>query len=49
MHDKVGVIAKLCGLTHKASNTRVNEFYNEYLSKQPTEQDMIDFRNNLDE
>ena len=49
MNDKVGVIAKLCGLTHKASNTRVNEFYNEYLSKQPTEQDMIDFRNNLDE
>ena len=49
MNDKVGVIAKLCGITHKASNTRVNEFYNEYLSKQPTEQDMIDFRNNLDE
>lgn len=48
MNDKVGVIAKLCGITHKASNTRVNEFYNEYLSKQPTEQDMIDFRNNLD-
>lgn len=49
MNDKVGVIAKLCGLTQKASNTRVNEFYNEYLSKQPTEQDMLDFRNNLDE
>jgi len=49
MNDKVGIIAKLCGITHKASNTRVNEFYNEYLSKQPTEQDMIDFRNNLDE